>query len=56
VGLSELESLGIVHRDIKPDNFLYDAASKTGVIVDFGISEIYKDPKIDCLEKAYKVQ
>ena len=29
-----------MHRDIKPANFLYDRLSKTGVLIDFGLSEL----------------
>ncbi|KAG9249606.1 putative cell cycle protein kinase, partial [Emericellopsis atlantica] len=29
----------ILHRDIKPTNFLYDPATQTGVLVDFGLAE-----------------
>jgi len=39
-GLASLHSLGVVHRDIKQANFLYDPETKKGVIIDFGLAEI----------------
>lgn len=29
-----------MHRDIKPANFLYDKNSKSGLLIDFGLSEL----------------
>lgn len=29
----------ILHRDVKPTNFLYDTARKRGVLIDFGLAE-----------------
>ena len=38
LGLNNLKSLGIYHRDIKPGNFLYNPQKKRGMIVDFGLA------------------
>ena len=32
-----------MHRDIKPTNFLYDPPTKSGLLIDFGLSEIEVD-------------
>lgn len=44
--LEEVHSVGIVHRDVKPDNFLMGRGSKAGVvhIADLGLAAFYRDP------------
>ena len=38
--VEHLSNHGIMHRDIKPANFLYDKESRTGLLIDFGLSEL----------------
>ncbi|KAK6341083.1 hypothetical protein TWF696_009390 [Orbilia brochopaga] len=37
--LKFVHAKGILHRDIKPTNFLYDCSKGRGVLVDFGLAE-----------------
>lgn len=38
-GLEFVHSKGVMHRDLKPTNFLYDPFKGKGVLVDFGLAE-----------------
>ena len=41
--VKHLSDYGVIHRDIKPSNFLYDPSTHTGLLIDFGLSEIEVD-------------
>ncbi len=41
--VKHLSDNGVIHRDIKPSNFLYDPATHSGLLIDFGLSEIEVD-------------
>lgn len=38
--LNDTHNRGIIHRDVKPANFLWDYESGEGVLVDFGLAEV----------------
>ena len=41
--VKHLSDNGVIHRDIKPSNFLYDPETHTGLLIDFGLSEVIVD-------------
>ena len=41
--LAHIHKLGIIHRDIKPGNFLYDRQRRKFALVDFGLAQCERD-------------
>jgi cell division control protein 7 len=44
-GLKDIHARGILHRDVKPANFLFDYERGDGLLVDFGLAERYNPPR-----------
>ncbi|RKO90191.1 kinase-like domain-containing protein, partial [Blyttiomyces helicus] len=44
--LEKVHAYGYLHRDVKPTNFLYDPKRATGVLVDFGLAEVWPNLRL----------
>lgn len=59
LGLKELKQHGIIHKDIKPSNFLYNPVERKGVLIDFGasvIDESFGSNKVSSLKQGSEEQ
>ncbi|XP_046733191.1 cell division cycle 7-related protein kinase isoform X2 [Silurus meridionalis] len=49
--LKHIHEFGIIHRDIKPTNFLYNRREKKYALVDFGLAQGTPDTQIELLKE-----
>ena len=43
--LQQLHDYGIIHRDVKPGNFLYNRENQQFMLIDFGLAQTVKQTK-----------
>jgi serine/threonine protein kinase len=47
-GLKYVHKENIMHRDVKPGNFLYNSKRKVGYLADFGLAQVNKGYTLNC--------
>ncbi|XP_035736965.1 cell division cycle 7-related protein kinase-like isoform X1 [Vespa mandarinia] len=47
IALRRVHKFNIIHRDVKPSNFLYDRFNKRYLLVDFGLAQKYTTPALN---------
>lgn len=52
IALKHVHSFKVIHRDVKPSNFLYDRRNKKYLLVDFGLAQILDKDKLCASYKA----
>ncbi|GKT32308.1 hypothetical protein ADUPG1_006490 [Aduncisulcus paluster] len=45
IALHQCEKQGIIHRDVKPGNFLFSRSSCQGLLIDFGLAQSLEDAR-----------
>ncbi|XP_076149508.1 cell division cycle 7-related protein kinase isoform X2 [Alosa pseudoharengus] len=51
IALKHIHKFGIIHRDIKPTNFLYNRSQRKYALVDFGLAQGTPDTQIELLKE-----
>ncbi|KAJ3330820.1 serine/threonine-protein kinase HAL4/sat4 [Blyttiomyces sp. JEL0837] len=52
-GVQYLHSMGVAHKDLKPENLLIDGTGRFLKITDFGVSEVFRTPFGSLSKKAH---
>ncbi|EJU06597.1 kinase-like protein [Dacryopinax primogenitus] len=50
--LKDIHARNVIHRDVKPANFLFDPAAEVGTLCDFGLAQRTSSPKLKCLHSS----